>query len=777
MMGISAIILFTLPTISHAVEENISLEEIVVTATKRSVNLQDVPISVAAMTESKLRDSGAENLVDTVRNIAGVAMADLGPGQSKIAIRGFSSGQVIRDESARKESVGIYLDESSIGVALFTPEIDLFDLNRVEVLRGPQGTLFGSGSISGTIRYITNQPNYQDMEGSVEVSASTIKGGSEGYSTKSFVNVPIVEGKSAVRAVGYYSKWGGFIDATTPSGAIWEDVNSGEKYGGRITFSFTPNDSLTITPRVVYQKLETDGYPRADVINFFKNEYTTTRPAGTFGDYEQFLLLREGTRDDFLMVDMKVENEFDGATFTSVTSYIDRDIKVTQDGSDLASHVNHVALGQAGALLFVPSPLVNISEIKAIAQEIRLASNDGSSFQWLIGGYYLNHQKDFGQRLDNSGFDELVTLDLPPSSDFTVPLTSDSDVLYISDVPVDHEQASVFGEASYALTEQLTATLGLRWFDFQESRTARLLGLYSDVGNVEPFSRTSDSGFNPRFILSYKANDDLNLNLQASKGFRLGGINDPLIAICFDEVEGDVERFDRETVWNYEAGIKSTMAEGRVQVNASAYHMVISGLQVTNRLGCSISVVGNVPKSKITGVEFEFFAIPTENIEVSFVANYNDAKVTEGSMDTGVGKGDILPTSPEFQMSASLTYTRPVSGDMDAYLSMTAQYTGSSYSVIADQHNGSSLPIKIEYGRADGDSLDVNYPSILDSYTLVNARLGIRQVSGWDVALYVNNLLNERATLALDRERGGSARIAHYINQPRTFGLTARNNF
>jgi len=779
MTGVSTIVLSMVSVTASAEETNFSLEEIVVTATKRSANLQDVPISVAAMTERRLRESGAENLVDAVRNIAGVVMADLGPGQSKIAIRGFSSGQVLRDESSRKESVGIYLDESSIGIALFTPDLDLFDLSRLEVLRGPQGTLFGSGSISGTVRYITNQPNSQDVEGAVEVSGSTIKNGSEGYSVKSFVNLPISEGKAAVRAVGYYSKWGGFIDALTLDGTVKKDVNDGEKYGGRIAFTFTPNDSLTITPRLVYQRLETKGYPRRDVINFFRNEYTTTRPAGTFGDLEQFLLLQEGTRDDFLMLDMNIKNEFEGVTFTSITSYIDRNIKVTQDGSALTSHVNNVAIGLTGDVLFVPSPLVNRTGVKAISQEIRLSSNDDGPFQWLIGGYYLNQQKEFGQRLDTPGFDTLTAgSGLPATADLTVPLTNDSDVLYISDIPVDHEQFSVFGEASYEMTEKLTATVGLRWFDFQESRSARLLGLFG--ASDDPLTRdrsTTDSGFNPRFILSYNINDDLKLNLQASKGFRLGGINDPLIAICLDSVEGDAERFGRETVWNYELGAKSTMADGRVRINASAYHMVISGLQVTDRLPCSISVVGNVPKSTITGAEFEFFAKPTENLDLTIVANYNDAKVTEINPNGVIRKGDRLPTSPQFQMSASLAYTGKVSDEMDGYATMTVQYTGSSYSVIADQHNGATLPINIQYGRATGDSLDVNYPTILDAYTLVNARVGIRMGEGWDVALYVNNLLNERANLALDRERGGSARIAYYVNQPRTIGLTARYDF
>lgn len=765
---------------SKVANDSQSYEKIVITATKRTQRLQDVPISVASMSEKALRESGAENLVDAVRNIAGVTMTDLGPGQSKLAIRGFSSGQVLRDESARKESVGVYLDESSIGIALFTPDIDLFDLNRVEVLRGPQGTLFGSGSISGTVRYITNKPNLNDQEGAIEVDANTIEGGSNGSSVKGYINIPLSD-NTAVRAVGYYKKWGGFIDALTESGDVWEDVNSGEKYGGRIALTYAPTDELTITPRVVFQKLETNGYPRADVINFFHNEYTTEgiREPGKFGEYEQFLFLREGTTDDFLMFDLNLEYEFESMTFTSVTSYIDRKIDVIQDGTALTSHVNNVAIGLTGDVLFVPSPLNNITDVTALSQEFRLSSNTDGDFQWLAGVYYLDRDKDFTQQLDTPGFDELTAGNgLPPTADLTVPLTSDSDVLYISSIPVMHKQYSIFGEASYDFTEKWNATIGLRYFKFEESRDARLLGLFGGADDPDKrFRSTSDSGFNPRFILSYRVDAQLKLNAQASKGFRLGGINDPLIDLCLESGAGDAERFGREEVWNYEVGAKSTMANGTVRLNASAYRMEISGLQVTDRLPCSASVVRNVPESTINGVEIELSAFATDDLELGFVFNYNDTEITKISEGSALAVGDRLPTSPKLQLSANFTYAYTLTDDLDGFISMTAQYNGDSYSIIADQHNDGTLPINIEYGRAAGDSLDVAYPSLLDAYTIVNARMSIEHVDGWNLALYVNNLFNERGTLALDRERGGSARIAHYVNQPLTVGVSARYDF
>ncbi len=188
------------------------LEEIVVTARKRTESLQDIPFSVAAMTEDNIRRSGAANIVDLARNVSGLAITDLGPGQSQVAIRGISAGQVVRDQPGVKESVGIYLDESAISVALFTPDLDLFDVERVEVLRGPQGTLFGAGSSSGTLRYITRQPALDEFAVSTELTAATVDDGEFGGGVKAALNVP-VGGSAAARIVGYYSELPGFMDS------------------------------------------------------------------------------------------------------------------------------------------------------------------------------------------------------------------------------------------------------------------------------------------------------------------------------------------------------------------------------------------------------------------------------------------------------------------------------------------------------------------------------------------------------------------------------------
>src|SRR5213592_1740631 len=215
-------------------------EEMVVTARKREETVQEVPMSVAAPTESELRDRGAETIEDVATNVAGFSVQNLGPGQSQVAIRGVSSGQIARDQPGVKEQAGFYLDESVISLSLFTPDIDLFDLSRIEVLRGPQGTLFGSGSESGTVRYITNQPKPGVSESVGEFTADTINNGGPGGAAKFATNVPIGS-TSAARVAAYYTRYGGFIDAVQPNLSVNKDVNEGYRAGARASLLFQPN--------------------------------------------------------------------------------------------------------------------------------------------------------------------------------------------------------------------------------------------------------------------------------------------------------------------------------------------------------------------------------------------------------------------------------------------------------------------------------------------------------------------------------------------------------
>src|SRR5688572_5322194 len=378
------------PVLGFAASDETIIEQIIVTAQKRASALQDVPFSVAAASEQQIRDSGATNVVDLARNFASLSIADLGPGQSQVAIRGISAGQVIRDQPGVKEQVGIYLDESPISVALFTPDLDLFDLDRFEVLRGPQGTLFGAGSTSGTLRYITTQPRIGEFEGTAEITGNEGTDSDFGGSIKGAFNFPIGE-TAALRVVGYYNELAGFIDGFYPGRAVNEDVNGGNRTGARVSLLIQPNDTLSITPRIVYQKLDTDGYPRIDAYNILGNPFTTTEPPVNPGERGQVIQLEEGLDDDFMLADLKLEFDFGGSTLTSVTSYTDREVLVVRDASQLTGSVTF-DLGGTAAEVRLNSPLNDLTELQALSQELRLSSNAEGELQWVIGAFYRSEE-------------------------------------------------------------------------------------------------------------------------------------------------------------------------------------------------------------------------------------------------------------------------------------------------------------------------------------------------------------------------------------------------
>jgi iron complex outermembrane receptor protein len=762
-------------------------EEIIVTAQKRATSLQDVPFSVAAMTAENLQESGATNIVDVARNVPGLYISDLGPGQSQVAIRGISAGQVVRDQPGAKESVGIYLDESPISVALFTPDLDLYDLDRIEVLRGPQGTLFGAGSSSGTVRYITAQPDVGAFGASFDLTGETVAGGDIGGSLRAAVNVPLGE-KAAMRAVGYHSELAGFIDSVYPGRDPIEDVNSGQRTGGRLAFRFEVGDNFVITPRVVYQKLETDGYPRFDIYSILGNNFTTTEPRVDIGDREQVTQIDEGLTDDFMMGDLKLEANFgESLGFTSVTTYMDRQVLVLRDASQLTGSVTK-DIGGTDAQARFNSPLVDETDLQVFSQEFRLASTGEGPFQWLAGVFYQEMERDYGQTLPTPGYDAFIGA---PSSVAFAP----ADTPFYSRISYEFEQLAAFGEATYRFNPKWALTGGLRYYDFEESRLLTFTGFFVDPNFFidEPGSTSSD-GISPRVILSYDASDNVQWNAQMSRGFRLGGINDPLnLALCTPADEalfGGNPGFDDEKTTNYEIGAKTRLADGRVTLNAAVFFTDIDGLQVVADAGsCSSRIILNA-QAESKGVEFELSARPDENWDFALSGTYAKATITEdyraNTPLAGVREGNRLPTSPEFQAAFSAGYTFPFSDSLESFARLTVQHVGSSYTQLADQEAGFGLihappntdgsARLIQMGGVPFASMQVRFPAELPSYNLGNVRWGVRS-DKWEAAIFVNNLWNERAYLSLDRERGRSARVGYLTNPPRTVGVNFNMSF
>jgi outer membrane receptor protein involved in Fe transport len=783
----AAILVALAPTAATAAEETSSriLEEIIVTATKRDTAIQDLPFSINAQTQEDLERLGAVGIEDLSRNVAGLNIQSLGPGQSQVAVRGVSAGQIVRDQPGVKEQVGVYLDETVVSLSLFTPDLDLFDLNRVETLRGPQGTLFGSGSIGGTVRYITNAPDPDAFEGAFEANMHTVTDGEEGGHIKGAVNLPFADGKAALRIVGYHTEYAGFIDALQEGGGVKDDVNGGTRTGGRIALTFQPTDNLSITPRLVYQEVEADGFNRQEEFNLFANPFTTTRPAVTFKERQQFLLLDEQFRDETLIGDLVVRWGLGAVDLTYAGSYLERDILVSRDASALTGSVS-VDLGYPDAGVLLPSNLRDTTDLEQVTHELRLASATEGRWQWVAGAFMSSIERKYAQRLPTPGYDFYTDLVLGAGTSAAVANGYGPDSPFNSDLPYDIDQLALFGELNVAVTDRFDLTLGGRYYDFEEKRTISSGGLFAngDSGRVD---KTQSDGFTPRLMASYEISDSVTVNGQVSQGFRLGGVNDPLNpALCTDEdreIFGGFQDYSDEKLWNYEIGTKARF--GRVTLNAAAFYADIEDLQVTLDAGsCSSRISFNVPSAHSAGIEFELAAEPMDGLYLSFAGTVVEAEFdstvrdANGNVLRGIQKGNRLASVPELQLAATATYTFGVDafGAQEAYVTGSFQHVGDRITQPSDQVAGAGNFVSgLPFGGASGNdvtSLDLE----LDAYELLNLSTGLKWET-WEAVLYVNNVTDENALLSFDRERGGRARLGFHTNQPRTVGLTLRAKF
>ncbi len=421
-----------------------------------------------------------------------------------------------------------------------------------------------------------------------------------------------------------------------------------------------------------------------------------------------------------------------------------------------------------------------------VTQELRLSGSKGPA-DWVLGAFYSTAERDYSQSLLVSGFEAGSGISTAGT------FGAGTDVLFFSDLAYDFDQLAVFGEVTYAVNDKFDFTGGLRWYDFDEDRVQTFDGIFASPGTT--LGSTSADGFAPRVIASYKVSDSHRLNAQISKGFRLGGINDPLnIPLCTPQdlaTFGGQDNWEDEELWNFEVGSKSTIMDGRGTFNIAAYYMDISDLQATVTAGsCSSRVIFNVPEARSSGIELEWAAAPTNSFDFAISASYNDSELgsTLTSTDaagnvsivSGIEKGKRLPTVPELQFVAAANYRWAMKGGKAGVLTGTYQHVGSRFTQIGDQAAGFGTVnlLAFEPNTIGGplSASTFNFDPELPAYDIINLRFSILSEK-WDVAFFVKNITDEIAFLALDQERGTLARVGYLTNLPRTFGVTTRVNF
>jgi|TARA_B110000503_G_scaffold126804_2_gene195844 iron complex outermembrane recepter protein len=761
-----------------------TLDEIIVTASKRSEGIQEIPYSITAMSQETMDRSGISSLEGFAYKVPGLAIAGQSNGRVQLNIRGISSGEIRRDNTRASESVGIYFDEIPLSTALYNPNLEPFDLARVEVLRGPQGTLYGSGSLAGTIRLVSNSPVMDEFEAVFESGVDSVKNGDMGYSLKGALNIPLIDGTLAARIVGYQIEEGGWVDNLSDGPGGGDDVNSGARWGGRASLLWTPTERLSIKPTFIHQtvgfdgtaivSVETHGVDRLVDVGTLSSDQAFD-PSGKF---EQWNYNSEFYDDEVDIANLLVEYDFDDFQLTSSTSYTNRDIEVRSDIS-----TNNIA----GAFFPAPPPAtggsVNVlgivlddtKDISSVAQEFRLTSTGDSDLQWIAGLYYSDVDVDYFQAMIVT--DPRGVTGVPPSplvaNLFASYGTLPGQMVNLFDT-FTTKQVAVFGEVSYRFADQWQATVGLRWFDVEQDFTQGKRGRLT--GEFEPSihaTKSSEDGINPKFILSYEATNDIFISAQVAQGFRLGGPqsfvpdvrvgpgNDCPADLLNSGLTVDPEGFASETLWNYELAFKSSWADNRVVFNAAAFSIDYQDMQVSTRLGCGSSFTGNTEGAESQGVELELRVAAADDLRFSLGGSYTDTELV-ADLPSGEGlKGDGLLYVPKVKFNATMDYSRPLNGSLGAYMTLSYQYTSS---------------VEMFYKRA------ANLPSIrdreADSYQTVNLRMGV-EAEKWEVAVFANNLLDEYATSYVDSitPDGPGGWVDDVTIRPRIIGLNAKYKF
>jgi outer membrane receptor protein involved in Fe transport len=737
------------------------LQEVVVTASKRAGTVQDTPISVTAVSGEDLQERGITEFNTLASETPGVSLKASGPGQTEVEMRGLSSS------GGNSPTVGFYLDDTPLtppsaaqnGKVVIDPS--LYDLNRIEVLRGPQGTLYGSGSMGGTIKLITNQPDPDQFAGSAQSILSGTDGGGFNHGENAMLNIPLADGVAALRVVGSEAFTSGWIDRIVlapgdfpvesngntvrgnvlgaPVAADHSDVNDEELLGTRVSLLWKATDQLTITPSIFYQRITQPGLSTFD-----------SNPA-TLAHYEVYDE-PEAFADRFLMWSVNLQYKFDAFDVTSTTAKWNRDETITQDESENIQWA-------FGFPSFYPpngpggSTITEADYSKQLSEELRITSSGDSAFKWLVGSFYSSFESDWD-----------LNATVPALPDFG--LTSN---LIAQQQPSRITQTAAFGEMSYQITDDLKLTTGLRWYSYQMQLDTAVSGVVSPTGsNAYYYARgtEADEGFNPKFDISYTPTSDLTIYTVAAKGFRPGGGNQPvptgpsglgpecLAALQLLGRTSAPPYFSPDSVWSYELGEKARLLDSRLTVNADIYYENWTGVQQDIALSCGFPYNDNAGKARVYGGELEVKAILTPGLVVSGSAGYANAKLTQAVQESGTVVGDRLQDVPPWTTSIALSYTTDLTDEMAFTAHIENAYVGTRRDATFYQRND------------------------LPAYDLTNIRAGVTE-DAWSASLFVNNLFNKKAWLAdttsISINLPTFNRVA--TNQPLTIGLDLSYRF
>lgn len=736
-----------------ATEPGRNLEEIIVTAQKREQTLMEIPQSITVLDGGVLQRQQADNFKEYLKLIPGLSLEGNTPGISRITLRGINTGGVA-------STVGVYVDEVPFGsssglanAAILSGDFDTFDVARLEVLRGPQGTLYGASSLGGVLRFVTNEPNTQEFELRAEAGVEDVAEGDLGGSFRGLINVPLAD-TVAVRFSGFYREDAGFIDSIgnnpipsllDPSvpviegSRVEEDINELDTFGGRLSGLFMPGEDLSIRLTAMFQNLD------SGAAHFYEGDPATLDPL--YGGLVQSLYNEEFDDIEYRIYSGTVDWDTGFGNFLSSTSYstFEQDFQFSQ--SLAFAPVVSFLFGQPLGVLTVQTTATD-----KFTQEFRLASSGDSAFEWLVGAFYTREKSH-----------------IDPQDFFAVEAGTDTIAEGIPQLvevflKSTYEEYAAFANATWELTDRFDLTVGGRASRNEQDANQLLDGTALGIPRTQFDEATSSEdvftwSLAPRFEFS----DETAAYARIATGYRPGGPN----VLPPGTPPGTPGSYESDTLTSYELGLKADWLDDRLLLDVAAFYLDWDDIQLFAQVN-DVGINANGGKAVSKGLEFAATLAPMDNLTVSLNGAWTDAYLKEETHPVVGGlDGDPLPWVPEWSSSVAVDYEWSVRGDVTAWVGADVSYVGER----TDEFSS----------RDDEDPTDAD-PGVIreaPSYTTVDLRAGL-DTGRWTFEVYARNLTDERGITSLSGfdptvSAAGAAQVG--IIRPRVVGLTVGVEF
>jgi iron complex outermembrane recepter protein len=757
--GVVATCLSTAAAAQSAAEAD-TVTEIVVTAQKRAERIQDIPISVSAVSAEDMDRAGAGDFHDLLLSIPGVSFSSSEPGQSRYSIRGIST-------AASSPTVGIYLNDISlitIGTG-FSGATDpsLVDLERVEVLKGPQGTLYGGSAMGGAIKYVTREPALDKFSITAEGGVASVAHGGISYNGESFLNIPLINNQLAIRVGGAYRYDAGYID-NVPGGQVqvWshsanpagepfapttfaspstfgsDDWNSRRTVTARASLKWTPTDSLTVLPVATIQRMN-----KANPDDFFTN----------LPQFQNSVRFNEPSHDDLDVYSLNVTQAWDAVTLTSLSGWVNRKVNWDRDYSLFIA-------GLVPPLLDDNSYNISDTSSRTFTQELRLASSDPHArLKWTVGLFYSHQRDELYQTVNTIG-----------AGDF---FGTGTDLTYYGDQLTHTIQKAAFADVTYSVLSNVDLSVGLRWFDINQKVDGIFDGVFNGGFSSVDGKKSTDVGVTPKYSVSYRAMDNMLLYGSATKGFRQGGPNrfntdSPLCEPDFQRlgISRAPDSFQPDSLWTYELGSKNEVGPRHTVIDAAIYYTDWKKIQQqVNLNSCGFQFVGNVGAATIKGAELSVESPIVGGLTLGGNASYIDSRITETAPGVSAQVGQQVLDTPRWSASAHGEYRFLNRADWAGTFRVDYQFHGSNLRAFETEQT-------ISYPDGSIGAIP-DATQVQAAYHVVNAGFNFTN-NNTEYRLYLDNLTDAAPYLDFSRASGVSSATTI---RPRTIGFNVRTTF